>query len=82
MSSRGYKEHRRVELFDRSGATLSLIIETNGANWKLYAVHKENGQTSAEAAFSDWWAFTDRDRAVEKMMGKADEAAALGWELI
>lgn len=74
----GYKEVSRIDLVDEEGNKLSSIVETNGPAYRLFMRHLAAGETVA--SYSNWWAFTNRERAELEQREKADEAIVLGWK--
>jgi hypothetical protein len=74
----GYKEVSRIDLMDDEGNKLSSIVETNGPTYRLFMRHLQAGEIVA--GYSNWWAFTNRERAELEQREKADEAIAKGWK--
>ena len=72
-----YKEVARVDLVDGMGAALSIIVETNGPSFKLFARHKSRKGVVSD---SNWWSFVDKDRALKEQKDKVNEAVDQGWK--
>ena len=75
-----YIEVARTDLTDNEGSTLSIIVESNGVSWELYATHRRSDQLASEATHSNWWSFVDQSRALEHQEAKVVEAVAIGWK--
>lgn len=59
------------------GATMSIIIDTDGRSWKLYASIQRPGEE--KPMLSDWWAFLSAERAEKFLVTKVNEAETKGW---